>query len=87
MDEVRGIGRYVCRLPCPNGHLFSSEGHDAFAFKHAERLLEIVTVRRRATAGRYLHVDETEFAGGVFTRQKHRVDVARERDVLQLRVY
>jgi len=47
-------------------HISGAKYKIDFAFQQRERLLEIVTVRRRPTAGRYHHIDQAKPAGGIF---------------------
>ena len=51
------------------------------AFEDGEHLLEVVTMRRGAAAGRDVHVDEGVLAGGVVAGHQDRVGVADESEV------
>jgi hypothetical protein len=47
-----------------------------FAFKQGESLFEVVPVRGRSAAGRYVHVDQAKSARRVFGREKNSVGIS-----------
>jgi len=51
------------------------------AFEDGEHLLEVVTMRRGAAAGRDVHVDEGVLAGGVVAGHQDRIGVADKAEV------
>ena len=55
-----------------------------FSLEKAERFFEIVAVRRRPAAWRHEHIDQAKASGGVFARDKNRVGVADDSDVLAI---
>jgi hypothetical protein len=56
--------------------MLTSEAQLHFTLEHSEHFLEVVTVGRRAAAGRDVHVDEGVFAGGVVASHKDRIGIA-----------
>ena len=68
-------------LARPHHRFSAAERSLDFAFQNDERLLEIVTMRWWAAAGRNIHIDETKAARGVGPRQKNRVGIAYQTDV------
>ena len=73
-EPVRRVGRDVRRLAGAQRRRGPPEGHLDGALQHAERLLEVVAVGRRAAAGRDEHVDEREAPEGVLAADQDRVD-------------
>ena len=80
------VGR-VCRdvdgFARAYGGFSASEGSFNLAFEQDECLFEVVAVRRRATLGRNVHVDEAETASGVFAREEDRICVPDQANVRQ----
>jgi hypothetical protein len=85
-ETVRRVGRDVDRLTCSDDRLLAAKGDFDFACEQGERLLEVVTVRRRPAAGRNVHVDQAVVAIGVVPREQNCVGIPREGDVGQFLV-
>ena len=64
-EGMRRIGRDAEGLAGVNHRFFSAEGGFDLAFKDGEGFLEVVPMRRRAAAGRDVHIDETITAVGI----------------------
>jgi hypothetical protein len=64
----------------------ATENDIEFAFQQRECLFKVVTVRRRASTGRNVHVDQTELARGVSSGEKNRIRVSDYADVRALAV-
>jgi hypothetical protein len=64
----------------------AAEGQLDVAVQDREHLLKIVTMRRRAAAGRHQHVDQAVAAAGLLAAHEDRVGAARHRDMAQLRI-
>jgi len=73
---VRGVGWDMYGLARPHHHRCAAEGGLDFAFEDAERLLEIVPVRRRAASGRNMHVDQAKSARGLFSRKENSIRIS-----------
>ena len=82
-EVVWCVGRDVDRGPGLHGVPFAAEGELDLAFEDGEHLLEVVPVRRRAAAGRDVHVDQAVATSGVVAREQDRVGVSDEPDVGQ----
>src|SRR5882724_1023127 len=86
LELVRGVGRNIDYLAGPHRLLLAAKRGLDFAFQNRERLLKIVPMRRRAAAGRNVHVDQAVTPGGVLTREKNRVCVASHANVRKRRI-
>ena len=87
MKLVRGVGRDVDCLACLDLRLMAAECGQQFSFEHDEGLLEVVAVGWRAAAGRGVHVDQAESAGGVLGGQQGSVGIAHQADVGEIGVF
>jgi hypothetical protein len=65
----------------------ASESQLHLTLEHGEHLLEVVTVRRRTTAGWDVHVNECVSAGGVVARNQNRIGVPDEAKVRKAFVF
>ena len=82
MKLMRCVCRDVGGLAGSHHRFRAPESDLDLAFENAEHLLEIVAMRRRASAGRNKHVDEAIASGGLLSGQEDRVSVARQPDVV-----
>jgi hypothetical protein len=87
VELVRCVGRDVDGLASAHDRLRAAKGDLDLALKKGERLLEIVAMRRRAAAGRDVHVNEAVAASRVLARQQDRVGVSYHPDVGQSFVF
>ena len=68
-------------------HLVRAAKDDVeLALEEDEGFLEVVAMRRRPAAGRNVHINEAEAAGGVFSGEKKGVGVSGDADVREIRV-
>ena len=67
MKLVRSVRRDIYRIARTNNGFVAAERYVKFAIENDECFLEVVPVRRRPTAWRNVHVDETELTVGVLT--------------------
>ena len=68
-------------------HIFrSTERHFDFALKDGEGLFEVMTMRRRAAAGRDMHIDKTEAPRGVLAGEEDGIGIANYAEVGQVLV-
>ena len=87
MELMRRVGWNVDRITCTNGGLFASKRHFDLALQQYESLFEVVAMRTGPTARRNVHVDHAEAFVGVGSRNRDRICVANETNVLQLSVF
>jgi len=87
VEFVRRIGRDVSGLANSQERFCTAESDLDLALNDTEHFLEVVAMRRRATAGRHKHVDEAVTAGCVLARQKNRVGISNQSNVRQVWVF
>ena len=83
-EAVRRVGRHVDRGRSPDRTRFTPKGDFQLAFEKREHLFEVVPVRSWSTAVEHTHVDQAVASGGLRASDQDGVDVARQRDVLDL---
>ena len=78
---MRRIRRDIHGLARSHHRLRAAEGRLEFTFEDDERLLEIVPVRRGASPGRDVHIDEAELARRIVARKENRISIPNDADV------
>jgi hypothetical protein len=67
---MRRVRWHVDRFTRPQQVFLAAERSIELALEYGERLFEVMTVRRGATAWRNVHVDQAELARRVFASKK-----------------
>jgi PAS domain S-box-containing protein len=82
-ERVRRVGGDVDRLAGARARRLTAEGHLDLPLEHGEHLLEVVSVRRRTTTGRHVHVDQRVAARGVAPAEQDRVGATPDPEMRQ----
>jgi hypothetical protein len=81
------VGWHVDGLSGLRHQVLASESQLHLTLEHGEHLLEVMTVRRRTTAGWNVHVNKCVLAGGVVARNQDRIGVPDEAKVRKAFVF
>ena len=76
MELVSGVCRDIDCLTRSCNLLCAAKYKIEFAFEESKRLFEIVTMRRRPSAGKNVHVDQAKPASGFLAREKNRAGIS-----------
>jgi hypothetical protein len=78
---MRRIGGDVNRRPGANRGCLAAKGKFNLTVNEREHLVEVMTMGRRPTPGRHVHVNQTITAVGIFAAEKDSIDVPDKADV------
>src|ERR1017187_9347028 len=81
MELVRSVRRDVDGVASLDDGFLSTKGGLHLSLKKDESLLEVVAMRRRATAGRNVHVDDAKASVGLVAGHRDGIGISHDADV------